>query len=64
VLAFHNSTNIAIERARFPAETETFLSLSGNKTASINLSKTSVPDARKHVKLAPEVNAAVLDWGN
>jgi polygalacturonase len=64
VLAFHNSTSITIERARFPKEAETFLSLSGSKTAGIHLGKTNVPDAKKHVKLAPEVNATVLKWGN
>lgn len=63
-LAFHNSTNVAIETARFPAELETFLSLSGKKTAGINLSKTGVLDAKKHVKLAPEVTATALNWGN
>lgn len=64
VLAWHNGTNITIENARFPAEAETVLSLSGQKTAGIKLSKTKVLDAKKQVKLAPEVNAAVLNWGN
>ncbi len=63
-LAFHNSTNVAIEAARFPEGLETFLSLSGTKTAGINLSKAGALDAKKHLKLAPEVNARVLQWGN
>jgi polygalacturonase len=64
VLAFHNSTNITIERAGYPAETESFLALSGSKTAKINLSKMNLSDTRKEVKLAPEVNPKVLNWGN
>jgi polygalacturonase len=62
VLAFHNSTNITIERAGYPAETDSFLTLSGNKTAKINLSKTNLSDTRKEVKLAPEVSPNVLNW--
>jgi len=64
VLAFHNSTNITIERAGYPAEVETFLALSGNKTAKINLIGTNLSHAKKEVKLAPEVNPNVLNWGN
>lgn len=63
-LAFHNSTNITIEAARFSPETETILSLSGSKTAGIEFSKTNVPEAKKRVTLAPEVNIRVLNWGN
>ncbi|MGH7453266.1 MAG: glycoside hydrolase family 28 protein, partial [bacterium] len=64
VLAFHNSTNITIERAGYPAETDSFLALSGSKTAKINLINTNLSDARKEVKLAPEVNPNVLNWQN
>jgi polygalacturonase len=64
VLAFHNSTDITIERAGYPAETEAFLALSGSKTAKINLIKTNLLDAKKEVKLAPEVSPNVLKWGN
>ncbi|MCI0691939.1 glycoside hydrolase family 28 protein [candidate division KSB1 bacterium] len=64
VLAFHNSTNITIERAGYPAKTGSFLALSGNKTAKINLIRTNLSDTRKEVKLAPEVNPNVLNWGN
>jgi len=64
VLAFHNSTNITIERAGYPADTDSFLALSGNKTAKINLIRTNLSDTRKEVKLAPEVNPNVLNWGN
>ncbi|MCK6558136.1 glycoside hydrolase family 28 protein [candidate division KSB1 bacterium] len=64
VLAFHNSTNVTIAAPRFPAELETLLSLSGKKTAGINLCKIGALDAKKHLKLAPEVNATVLHWGN
>lgn len=63
-LAFHNSTEVTIEAAQFPKGIETFLSLSGKKTAAINLSKVGVPEVKKHVKLSPEVNATVLHWGN
>lgn len=63
-LAFHNSTNVAVEAAHLPTGLETFLSLSGKKTAGINLSKAGVPEVKKHVKLSPEVNATVLHWGN
>lgn len=64
VLAFHNSTNITIERAGYPAETDSFLALSGSKTAKINLIKTNLLDAKKNVKLAPEVSPNVLNWKN
>ncbi len=64
VLAFHNSTNITIERAGYPAETEAFLALSGSKTAKINLIETNLSDTKKEVKLAPEVNPNVLKLGN
>ncbi len=64
VLAFHNSTNVTIERAGYPAETDSFLALSGNKTAKINLIGTILSHARKEIKLAPEVNPNVLNWGN
>ncbi len=64
VLAFHNSTNITIERAGYPAETDSFLALSGKKTAKINLIRTILSHARKEVKLAPEVNPNVLNWSN
>ncbi|MGH7594985.1 MAG: glycoside hydrolase family 28 protein [bacterium] len=64
VLAFHNSTNVTIERAGYPAETDSFLALSGNKTAKINLIRTILSHARKEIKLAPEVNPNVLNWGN
>jgi polygalacturonase len=63
-LTFHNSTNITIERAGYPAEAEVFLALSGSKTAKINLSETKLPDAKKQVKLAPEVNPSALKLGN
>ncbi len=64
VLAFHNSTNITIARAGYPAETEAFLALSGSKTARINLTGTNLPDVKKQVKLAPEVNPNVLKLEN
>jgi hypothetical protein len=64
VLAFHNSTNITIERAGYPADTDSFLALSGKKTAKINLIRTNLSNTRKEVKLAPEVNPKVLNWGN
>jgi polygalacturonase len=64
VLAFHNSTNLTIERAGYPAQTETFLALSGKKTAKINLNETNLPDAKKQVKLAPDVNPNALKLGN
>jgi len=60
VLAFHNSTNITIERAGYPVGTDSFLALSGNKTAKINLIGTKLSHAKKEVKLAPEVNPTVL----
>lgn len=63
VLAFHNSTNITIERAGYSSETETFLALSGNKTAKINLHGMSLTHAKKEIKLAPEVNPNVLNLG-
>jgi hypothetical protein len=64
VLAWHNSTNITIENVHFPAEAQTVLSLSGKKTDGIKFSKTKVADVKKQVKLAPEVNATALNWGN
>ncbi len=64
VLAFHNSTNLTIERAGYPAETDSFLVLSGNKTAKINLIGTNLSQARKEIKLAPEVNPNVLNWSH
>ena len=61
VLAFHNGTNITIERAGYPAETDSFLALSGSKTAKINLIGTNLSQTRKEIKLAPEVNPNVLN---
>jgi polygalacturonase len=62
VLAFHNSTNLTIERAGYPAATETFLALSGNKTDKINLYRMNLAHAKKEIKLAPEVNPNVLNF--
>lgn len=63
VLAFHNSTNLTIDRISYPAQTETFLALSGSKTAKINLRGMNLLHAKKEIKLAPEVNPNVLNLG-
>lgn len=64
MLAFHNSTNLTIERAGYPVAVDAFLTLSGNKTAKINLIGMNSSGTKQEVKLAPEVNPNVLHWGN
>jgi polygalacturonase len=64
VLAFHNSTNVTIAQAVYPEKTATVLALSGSKTANINFSKMNLPEIKKKVSLAPEVNPQALNWGN
>jgi polygalacturonase len=63
-LAFHNGTNLTIDQAAYPAQIETFLVLSGSKTANVNLIKTNLPEGKRNVKLAPEVNPGALRLGN
>jgi polygalacturonase len=62
VMAFHNSKNVTIEKAAYPAGAEVFLALSGGKTANINISKTNLSNAKKEINLAPEVSPNVLSW--
>jgi len=60
VLALHNSTNVNIDQATFPAGTKSFLALSGSKTAKISVGQTHLADGKNQVTLAPEVNPAAL----
>jgi polygalacturonase len=55
VVAFHNTMNVAIDRATYPAAAEVFLALSGDKTANISISNTDLSKAKQEMKLAPEV---------
>jgi hypothetical protein len=64
VLSFHNSLNIAIDQATYPAAAEVFLALSGDKTANINISNTNLTSAKKDVQLAPEVKPNALRRGD
>jgi polygalacturonase len=63
VMRFHNSANVTIERASYPADAECFIALSGSRTANINLAKTNLTNAWQDVKLAPDVNPSVLIGG-
>jgi polygalacturonase len=64
VMALHNTANVTIERAMYSAKDGVFLSLSGDKTSNINISKTSLSDPSKEIKMAPEVSPDVLILGN
>jgi len=64
VMALHNTKNVVIERATYPVKAGTFLALSGDKTSSIEISKTRVGDPSKEIKMAPEVSPNVLILGN
>jgi len=62
VMALHNTKNVAIDRITYPAKAEFFLTLSGDKTANINITKTKLSHPSKEISMAPEVSPNVVIW--
>lgn len=62
VVWIDNSSNISFNGLKYPKNTETLLSLTGNKTKSITISNTEKRDNENFIKIADGISKSVLTF--